>query len=50
MLEQYKDEQNKAEMKILNEVAGQKYYAKMLEKSQEEMLEELELEELKNEN
>lgn len=41
MLEQYKDEEKKAEMRRLNEVAGQKHYAKMQEKIQEE-LEEME--------
>lgn len=36
--EQYKEEEKKAEMKILNEVAGQKHYAK----TQEKLLEQLE--------
>ena len=38
MHEQYKEEEKQAEMKILNEVAGQKHYAKM----QEKILEQLE--------
>jgi flagellar export protein FliJ len=41
MLEQYKEEEKQAEMKVLNEVAGQKHFAKM----QERMLEQLEEEE-----
>lgn len=42
--ELYKEEEKKAEMKRLDEVAGQKYYAKMQEKRAEE-LEELSEEE-----
>jgi len=42
MLEQYKEEQKQAEMKVLNEVAGQKHYAKMQEKIQDDLEEELE--------
>ena len=40
MLEQYKKEEKQAEMKILNEVAGQKHYAKMQEKIREQLEED----------
>jgi len=40
MLVQYKEEEKKAEMKILNEVAGQKHYAKMQEKIKEQLEED----------
>jgi len=43
MLDQYKEEQKQAEMKTLNEVAGQKHYAKMQARIQEQ-IEEDELE------
>ena len=50
MYEQYKEEEKYAEMKILNEVAGQKHYSKM----QEKILEQLEEDEaeglIQNEN
>ncbi len=36
----YKDEQKRAEMKVLDEVAGQKHFAKMQERIQEELSEE----------
>jgi flagellar export protein FliJ len=38
--EQYIDEQNRAEMKVLDEVAGLKHYAKTQNKISEELLEE----------
>ncbi len=38
--ELYKEEEKKAEMKILDEVAGQKYFAKMQERIAEELSEE----------
>ena len=40
MLEQYKKEEKQAEMKILNEVAGQKHYAKMQEKIKDQLEED----------
>lgn len=40
LLEQYKEEEKKAEMKILNEVAGQKHYAKTQERIKEQIEED----------
>ncbi len=40
MLEQYKEEEKKAEMKVLNEVAGQKHYSKMQARIKEELEDE----------
>lgn len=40
MLELYKEEEKKAEMKVLNEVAGQKHYAKMQQRLMDELEEE----------
>lgn len=50
MHEQYKEEEKKAEMKTLNEVAGQKHYAKMQERIREQLEEEEEEGMLENGN
>lgn len=50
MHEQYKEEEKKAEMKILNEVAGQKHYAKMLEKIKDQLEEDEEEGMMQDEN
>ena len=42
MLDQYKEEEKQKEMKVLNEIAGQKHFAKMVTKMEEELLEEIE--------
>ncbi|MGD9580162.1 MAG: flagellar export protein FliJ [Vampirovibrionia bacterium] len=44
-LEIYKQEQKEREMKKLNEIGSQKHFIKMLERQEEEYLEEMELEE-----